>query len=195
MRDPTRQQQRSTISQSSVGSAWTPPPTVGTWRPATSTSSLLWRGHWKGAVLPQMKTLKQPYGPRTQTFTNRDSSSSWSGTNASMSVGTPLKNSRLMSPSAHIGVYLVHAVSCRWRTRGTYFPTIPRKNEAYITLKKPSGSHIPYYEISPNTLWLKSNYPSASTGSQFSYIKAELLSTISLIKVKYFADLEQIFQI
>jgi hypothetical protein len=28
---------------------------------------------------------------------------------------------------AHIGVYLVHAVSCRWQTRETYFPTIPRR--------------------------------------------------------------------
>jgi hypothetical protein len=37
-----------------------------------------------------------------------------------------LKNSRLMPRSAHIVVYLVHAVSCRWQTRGTYFPTIPR---------------------------------------------------------------------
>jgi hypothetical protein len=51
----------------------------------------------------------------------------WSGgTNASVSVGTMLKNSRLMPRCAHIGVYLVHAVSCRWRTRETYFPTIPR---------------------------------------------------------------------
>jgi hypothetical protein len=43
-----------------------------------------------------------------------------------MSMGTMLKNSRLMPRSAHIGVYLVHAVSCRWRTRETYFLTIPR---------------------------------------------------------------------
>jgi hypothetical protein len=47
-------------------------------------------------------------------------------TNASMSVGVMLTNNRLMLHSAHIGVYLVHAVSCRWRTRETYFPTIPR---------------------------------------------------------------------
>jgi hypothetical protein len=40
--------------------------------------------------------------------------------------GTMVKNSRLMSRSAHIGVYLVHVVSCRWRTWETYFPTIPR---------------------------------------------------------------------
>jgi hypothetical protein len=37
-----------------------------------------------------------------------------------------LKNSRLMPRSAHIGVYLVHAVSCRWWTRKSYFPNIPR---------------------------------------------------------------------
>jgi hypothetical protein len=80
----------------------------------------------KDAVSPPMKTLKQSYGPRTPTFTNRGSSSSWSsGTYASMLVRTMLKNSWLMSRSAHIGVYLVHAVSCRWRTRKTYFPTIP----------------------------------------------------------------------
>jgi hypothetical protein len=40
-----------------------------------------------------------------------------------VSVGTMLENNR----SAHIGVYLVHAVSCNWRTSETYFPTIPRK--------------------------------------------------------------------
>jgi hypothetical protein len=39
-------------------------------------------------------------------------------------VGTMLKNSRLMPRSAHIGVYLVHAVSCRWETTEIYFPTI-----------------------------------------------------------------------
>jgi hypothetical protein len=48
------------------------------------------------------------------------------GTNASMSVGSRLKISRLTPRSAHIGVYLVHAVSSRWRTRETYFPTVPR---------------------------------------------------------------------
>jgi hypothetical protein len=32
----------------------------------------------------------------------------------------------LMPRSAHIGVYLVHAVSCRRWTRETYFPTISR---------------------------------------------------------------------
>jgi hypothetical protein len=37
-----------------------------------------------------------------------------------------LTNSRLMPRSAHIGVYLVHAVSCRWWTRESYFPTTPR---------------------------------------------------------------------
>jgi hypothetical protein len=64
---------------------------------------------------------------RTLTFTNRGSSSLGSGgTNASMSVVTMLKNCRLMQRSAHISVYLVHAVSCRWRTSETYFPTIPR---------------------------------------------------------------------
>jgi hypothetical protein len=36
-----------------------------------------------------------------------------------------LKNNRLTPRSVHIGVHLVHAVSCRWRTRETYFPTIP----------------------------------------------------------------------
>jgi hypothetical protein len=41
-----------------------------------------------------------------------------------MSVGTMLKNSSLMSRSPAIGVYLVHVVSCRWRTRETHFPTI-----------------------------------------------------------------------
>jgi hypothetical protein len=30
-----------------------------------------------------------------------------------------------MPCSAHIGVYLIHAVSCRWWTRETYFPAIP----------------------------------------------------------------------
>jgi hypothetical protein len=33
-----------------------------------------------------------------------------------VSVGTMLKNSRLMSPSAHICVYLVHAITCKWLT-------------------------------------------------------------------------------
>jgi hypothetical protein len=37
-----------------------------------------------------------------------------------------LKNGRLMPRSARIGVYLFHAVSCRWRTRETYFLTILR---------------------------------------------------------------------
>jgi hypothetical protein len=73
-----------------------------------------------------MKKLKQLYKPKTQTFTNRSSSSSWrSRTNPSVSVGTIFKNSQLIPRSAHIGVYLVHAVSCRWQTRVTYFPTIP----------------------------------------------------------------------
>jgi hypothetical protein len=66
------------------------------------------------------RRVKQPYGhlsiPRTETFNNRDSSILWSDvTNASMSVGTMLKNSQLMPHSAHISVYLVHAVSCRWQ--------------------------------------------------------------------------------
>jgi hypothetical protein len=42
-----------------------------------------------------------------------------------MLVVIMLKNSRLMHRFAHIGVYLVHAVSCKWRTRETYFPTTP----------------------------------------------------------------------
>jgi hypothetical protein len=46
-----------------------------------------------------------------------------------MSVGTMLKISRLMPHSTHISVHLVHAVSCRWRTRETYFPTIPHKKQ------------------------------------------------------------------
>jgi hypothetical protein len=129
MQDPTRQQQQSTILPFSAGSAWTTPPTVPTWCPVTSTSSLLWRGHSKGAVSP-MKTLKHPYGHlfilRTPTFNNRGSSSSWSGgTNVLMLMGTMLKNSQQMSRSAHIGVYLVHAISCRWWTRETYFATVP----------------------------------------------------------------------
>jgi hypothetical protein len=69
--------------------------------------------------------MKHSSVPRTPTFPNRGSSSSWSGeTNASVSVGTMLKNSRLMLHSTHIGVYLFHAISCRWRTTETYFPTI-----------------------------------------------------------------------
>jgi hypothetical protein len=40
--------------------------------------------------------------------------------------GDMLRNSRLMPCSAHIGVYLVHADSCRWRIRENYFPTNPR---------------------------------------------------------------------
>jgi hypothetical protein len=43
-----------------------------------------------------------------------------------MSMETMLKNSRLIPRSAYIGVYLVHVISCRWRTRETHFPTIPR---------------------------------------------------------------------
>jgi hypothetical protein len=43
-----------------------------------------------------------------------------------VSVGAVLKNSRLMLRPTHIGVYLVQSVSCRQRTRETYFPTIPR---------------------------------------------------------------------
>jgi hypothetical protein len=87
---------------------------------------------WPGTQrlpLPPMKMLKQPSVPRTLTFTNRGSSSSRSsGTNASMSVGTMFKNIRLMPCSAHIGVYLVRAVSCRRRNRETYFPTTPRSS-------------------------------------------------------------------
>jgi hypothetical protein len=41
-------------------------------------------------------------------------------------TGSMFKNSQLMPRSSSIGVYLVHAVSYRWRTRETYFPTIPR---------------------------------------------------------------------
>jgi hypothetical protein len=42
-----------------------------------------------------------------------------------MCIDIMLKNSELMSRSAYIGVYLVHAISWRWQTRETYFLTIP----------------------------------------------------------------------
>jgi hypothetical protein len=68
MRDPTRTQQRSTILPPSVGSAWTTPPTVPTWRLATSTFSLLWndtrrtpfhhqRRHWSSRTDPGHRLL------------------------------------------------------------------------------------------------------------------------------------------
>jgi hypothetical protein len=40
-----------------------------------------------------------------------------------------------MPHSAHIGVYLVHAIFCRWWAMETYFPTIPHK---YLLKKKPN---------------------------------------------------------
>jgi hypothetical protein len=61
MRNITRQQQRSTTLPHSVGRAWTTPPKVPTWSPATKPSSLPWRGHSKDAISPPLKTLKQPY--------------------------------------------------------------------------------------------------------------------------------------
>jgi hypothetical protein len=51
-----------------------------------------------------------------------------------MSVGTMLRNSWLMPRSTHISVYVVRAVSCRWRTRETYFPTIPYTNKVDLKL-------------------------------------------------------------
>jgi hypothetical protein len=89
MRDPTRQQQRSTI------------------------------------VPPSVRT--QDTGVYQQGFFHL--------------VGTIIKNSRLMARSAHIGVYAVHAVSCRWRTRETYFPTIIRNSVIQWT-KRTSKSAV-----------------------------------------------------
>jgi hypothetical protein len=133
MRDPTRQLQWSTILQPSVGSAWTMYPTAPTWCQATSTFPLLSRGHSKGTVWPPMKIMKQPYRPRTLTFTNMGSSSSWSGgTNAPVSVGTMLKNTRLIHTNMGGMGYLVHAISCRWQTSETYFLTIPRNKLKYL---------------------------------------------------------------
>jgi hypothetical protein len=70
-----------------------------------------------------------------------------------VSAGTVLKNSWLMPRSAHIGVYLVHDISCRLRTRETYFRTIPRNCVGLIISIKSLKEHTKSTAAAQGWFW------------------------------------------
>jgi hypothetical protein len=125
MRDPTRQQQRSTI-----GSAWTKPP-LPRFSPELAPSDF----HF-------FPTLKRTLDGRRLT-TNEDVEAAVRTQDTEFYQQGFFKLMKRWDKCINVGGdyvekwptnvpfrphrYLVHAVSCRWRTWETYFPTIPPK--------------------------------------------------------------------